>query len=52
MAYLLDRTTREWVELPFLDFGCAGANRLERRFPNFASMLRQLCFVDETTESK
>src|SRR5579862_3672409 len=40
IAYLLDRETHEWVELPYLDFGSLPEARLERRFCSFTSMLK------------
>ncbi len=41
-AYLIDGATREWIELPFLDFGSTGEGRLERRFPTLRQMLETL----------
>lgn len=43
-AYLIDRSSQEWVELPYLDFGDSGDSRLERRFPDMKSMFYALAY--------
>jgi hypothetical protein len=42
MAYFIDRSNLEWVELPFLDIGDQGLGRLERRFTSFSALIEAL----------
>lgn len=41
-AYVLDSTTQEILQLPFMDFGDVGQGRLEVRFTDLASLMRHL----------